>query len=270
MDLYSIGEFSRMSGLPVRTLRFYHDKGILPPTQVEAVTGYRFYSAKDLDVAQVVRSLRALDFSLETITKILADRTDDGDILEFLGQQAQYLQAEIQHRSDIVQTLESIITQETQARQFMDQSQTQVEEKNLEPILIGGIRMKGRYTDCGKTFGKLGRKLGRHISGKAMMLYYDGEYKEEDADFEPCMPLKRQVEAEGIHVRELPGGRAITLLHHGPFEELSRTYAHILEYAKSKDLTLKCPSREVYIKGPGMIFKGNPKRYITEIQFLVE
>jgi hypothetical protein len=26
------------------------------------------------------------------------------------------------------------------------------------------------------------------------------------------------------------------------------------------------PTREVYLKGPGMIFKGNPKRYLTEIQ----
>ena len=35
---------------------------------------------------------------------------------------------------------------------------------------------------------------------------------------------------------------------------------------------LKCaqPPREIYIKGPGMIFKGNPKNYITEIQMVVE
>ncbi|MFT7670044.1 MAG: hypothetical protein ACI8X5_002751 [Planctomycetota bacterium] len=38
--LYSIGEFSRMCGLPVKTLRFYHEKGILTPAAVEGVTGY--------------------------------------------------------------------------------------------------------------------------------------------------------------------------------------------------------------------------------------
>jgi hypothetical protein len=30
------------------------------------------------------------------------------------------------------------------------------------------------------------------------------------------------------------------------------------------------PCREVYIKGPGMIFKGNPKNYLTEIQLMIE
>ena len=29
------------------------------------------------------------------------------------------------------------------------------------------------------------------------------------------------------------------------------------------------PSREVYIKGPGMIFRGNPKKYLTEIQIMI-
>lgn len=148
--------------------------------------------------------------------------------------------------------------------------QTEVEEKTLEPLLVGGIRMKGRYSECGKGFGKLGRKLGRHTTGHALMLQYDCEHKPEDADFEPCVPLNRAVEAEGIHVRELPGGRAITLLHHGPYEDLSSSYCRLIEYARSKDLHLQVPNREVYIKGPGMIFKGNPKKYITEIQFLVE
>jgi len=29
------------------------------------------------------------------------------------------------------------------------------------------------------------------------------------------------------------------------------------------------PTRELYVKGPGMIFKGNPKKYLTEIQILI-
>ena len=33
-------------------------------------------------------------------------------------------------------------------------------------------------------------------------------------------------------------------------------------------MQIKYPIREIYIKGPGMIFRGNPKKYITEIQFL--
>ena len=270
MNLFSIGEFSRMSGLPVRTLRFYHEKGILIPHRVEGETGYRSYSTQNLETAQIIRSLRGLDFDLETISTMLAGKQDDADVLEFLDEQKVRLQAEIEHRSDIVHILESIITQETEARKIMDHHSQEIIEKNLEPIMVGGIRMNGRYSDCGKTFGQLGRKLGRHIGGKAMMLFFDGEYREDDANFEPCMPLKRRIEADGVDVRELPGGRCISLIHLGAYDNLTGSYSRIMEYAKTKDLKLATPSREVYIKGPGMIFKGNPKKYRTEIQFLIE
>jgi DNA-binding transcriptional MerR regulator len=42
--LYNIGEFSRMTSLSIKSLRLYHDKGILIPAQVDQFTGYRYYS----------------------------------------------------------------------------------------------------------------------------------------------------------------------------------------------------------------------------------
>jgi effector-binding domain-containing protein len=101
-------------------------------------------------------------------------------------------------------------------------------------------------------------------------LYYDGEYREDDADLEACIPLRKRVEAEGISVRELPGGPCVALLHKGPWEELGRSYSKILEYVQAKGYKTRLPTREVYLKGPGMIFRGNPKKYLTEIQILIE
>lgn len=103
-----------------------------------------------------------------------------------------------------------------------------------------------------------------------MMLCYDEEYREEDADFEPCMPLKREVSVDEVAVRKLPGGPCVSLIHQGPYDQLSRSYARLIEYVQHKGLVQLRPSREVYLKGPGMIFKGNPRKYLTEIQFPVE
>jgi effector-binding domain-containing protein len=152
----------------------------------------------------------------------------------------------------------------------MSTTRHQIEERELPAQLVGGIRTRGRYADCAGVFRQLGRKLGRHIGGKAMMLCYDEEFREDDADFEPCMPLKRAVEVEGVEVRELPAGRCISLVHHGPYETLTRSYSQLLEYAAEKGLQLQVPSREVYLKGPGLIFKGNPKNYLTELQFMIQ
>ncbi len=270
MTLYSIGEFSRMSGLTVKTLRFYHEKQLLTPALVEQETGYRNYDKSNLERAHIIVALRELGFALDSILEILAECGDDADVLIFLEERKHQLQDEIRERDDIVRVLDSIIETETNARSEMTKTISEIEEKVLAPILVGGIRMTGRYSDCGKAFRQLGRKLGRHMGGKAMMLCYDDEYREEDADFEPCVPLKREVQAEGVEVRELPGGKCISLVHFGPYEDFGRSYHRLLDYAKEREFSLVNPSREVFIKGPGMIFKGNPKKYVTELQFLIK
>ncbi|MEX2120445.1 MAG: MerR family DNA-binding transcriptional regulator [Pirellulales bacterium] len=39
---FSIGEFSKITGLTVKTLRFYHEQGLLVPSCVGEETGYRY------------------------------------------------------------------------------------------------------------------------------------------------------------------------------------------------------------------------------------
>ena len=146
----------------------------------------------------------------------------------------------------------------------------EIEEKEVETILIAGYRMKGKYHEIGKGFSKLGKKFGRHINGKALGLYYDAEYKEDEADFEACFPIRKGSDVEGISVRELKGGKCVSLIHKGPYDTLSESYKKVFSAFNEKGFKKSLPTREVYIKGPGMIFKGNPKNYLTEIQLFIE
>ena len=59
-QLFSIGEFSQISGLSVKALRFYDEKGLLKPAQVDATSGYRFYDAGSAERARVIARLREL------------------------------------------------------------------------------------------------------------------------------------------------------------------------------------------------------------------
>ncbi len=145
----------------------------------------------------------------------------------------------------------------------------QFAEKTLEPMLIAGVRMRGKYSDCSSGFARIGRTYGRHICGSAFLLHYDTGYRENDADFEACMPVRDGVSRDGIEVRELPGGRCVSLVHQGPYEDLKSVYPKVFEYLREKGYTPTPPTREIYLKGPGMILKGNPKRYLTEIQVII-
>ena len=68
----TIGEFATLSHLSVRTLRRYHETGLLEPAAVDPFTGYRYYSAEQIPPAQVIRRLRDLDVPLAEVKAILA------------------------------------------------------------------------------------------------------------------------------------------------------------------------------------------------------
>lgn len=68
--LYSIGELAQRTGLPVKTIRFYSDRGIVPPTD-RGPGGYRRYDAAALARLELVRTLRDLGLDLATIRAVV-------------------------------------------------------------------------------------------------------------------------------------------------------------------------------------------------------
>lgn len=67
---YTIGELARRTGLTVKAIRFYADRGIVPPTE-RGPTGHRRYDQAALARLELVRTLRQLDLDLTTIRRIL-------------------------------------------------------------------------------------------------------------------------------------------------------------------------------------------------------
>jgi DNA-binding transcriptional MerR regulator len=67
----TIGEFARRSRLSPKALRLYDELGLLPPSRVEDVSGYRYYEAAQLERARMISTLRQLGVSLATIKELL-------------------------------------------------------------------------------------------------------------------------------------------------------------------------------------------------------
>jgi len=262
--MFTIGEFSKMTGLTVKTLRFYHDEGVLEARSVDDATGYRYYGEEQVETARAIVFLRSLDFSLADIREILAAQVAGESFLSTLERHRADLEERLKRTRAARSALNRWIADERAASAHVPSSE--IQHKQIEPMLIAAIRVCGRYSDCGKAFGRIGRKLGRQVAGPAFLLHYDGEYKEEDADFEACMPIRAAKAVEGVSIREQPGGPAVCLLHQGPYDEMGRSYARLMKHIKQEHLEITLPTREIYLKCPGLIFKGNPRNYLTEIQ----
>lgn len=263
---FSIGEFSQATGLTVKTLRFYHEEGLLIPAYIDPHTGYRFYDRRQVEIARSIGFFRQMELSLADVKCLLAAIGDDEKhIVDVLRRHRDMLRVRMRQYRRALRQIDDFIEAESQ-EVGMKPEDDAIQEKTLEPMRIAAIRMKGHYSDCGRAFGTLGRQLNRRISGKPMLLHYDAEYKEEDAEFEACMPVRQGKEIVGIVQRELPRATCVCLLHKGPYDQLSRAYAKVIKYVKERGYSIAMPTREVYLKGPGMIFRGNPRNYLTEVQ----
>ncbi len=76
MDLMSIGEFARRSRLSAKALRLYDELGLLVPARVDDDSGYRYYSATQLDGAWLIAALRQLQIPLAEIKLIVSLEPD--------------------------------------------------------------------------------------------------------------------------------------------------------------------------------------------------
>ena len=70
-----IGDFSKLSRVSIKTLRFYDGMGLLKPIEVDRFTGYRYYEFDQLATLYRILALKDLGFSLEEIGRLL-----DGDL----------------------------------------------------------------------------------------------------------------------------------------------------------------------------------------------
>ncbi|MFJ9547338.1 MerR family transcriptional regulator [Streptomyces erythrochromogenes] len=79
--LHSIGELSRRTGLTVKTIRFYSDTGIVPPTG-RSPAGYRLYGPDALARLHLARTLRDLGIDLPTVRRVLDREASMADVTE--------------------------------------------------------------------------------------------------------------------------------------------------------------------------------------------
>ena len=65
--LYRIGEFSKLTGIPIRTLRYYDSIDLFKPSEVDLFTSYRYYKEEQVKDLELINELKEVGFTLEEI-----------------------------------------------------------------------------------------------------------------------------------------------------------------------------------------------------------
>ena len=71
--MFKIGEFSVLTQVSIKTLRYYDEVGLLKPARVDVDSGYRYYSASQVPRLHRILALKDLGFPLDRIAKVIEE-----------------------------------------------------------------------------------------------------------------------------------------------------------------------------------------------------
>ena len=259
--MLKIGEFSKLSHLTVKALRFYEREGILLPASTDEWTGYRFYETSQLEAAARIRAYRQLELSIDEIKAIFAGT----DVRQILSEKAKTLTEE-KHRIDSRLSIINHILEDKEMKY-------QVTEKQIpEMIVYSSETVLKQYSDIMQWIPSVGEeclKLNPDIKCTEphyeFCEYPDGEYKETDIRIrhnEAVTTMGR--ENKKISFRILPPAKVLSIFHKGPYDNIGDAYAYIMKYAEQNNYKPAGLARECYIDG--IWNKESPEEWLTEIQ----
>jgi len=269
--MFKIGDFSRLSRISVKALRYYDEIGLLKPVQVDQFTSYRYYSADQLPRLNYIVALKDTGLSLEEIATLINNSLNPTQMRDiFILKQAELRQrlSEEQKRLEQVENLLRQIEKEGKMPDY------KVVVKKIEPQLVASMRgILPAYGEVGQFYGEIFKHLAKRMIFKpaaaTMLICYDGEYKERDVDVELCVPIRKPIPgSDKVKVNELPEIEAACIIHKGPYEGISEAYGALMAWVEKNGFQFAGPSREIYITSP--YDTEDTAKYVTEIQFPVE
>jgi effector-binding domain-containing protein len=266
-----IGDFSKLSRVTVKTLRYYDQVGLLKPARMDHFTGYRYYTYEQLPRLNRILALKDLGFSLEEIGQLLTNDLTPEQMRGML----KLRQVEIRQR--VQAETERLARVDARLRQIEQEHSMSVYDiviKKVEPVKVAALRdIVPRPPDQGRLWHELGDYLDRQQvqpAGPCLSLYFDDEYKEYDWDIEVCQPIESDLPAtERIRVRELPGAESMAcVVHHGPFVTIGEAYDALMKWIGENGYQIVGPGREVYLHEANQADQNDPDT-VTEVQFPV-
>ncbi len=276
--MIKIGDFSKLSRVTVKALRYYDDLGLLRPVQIDEYNGYRYYSAEQLPRLNRILAYKDLGFSLEQIRSLL----DENLSVEQMRGMLRLKQVEIRDRlraeQDRLARVEARLKQIEQEDSMATQADQAYEVvlKKVAPQLVASVSgVIPNYDESEPIFDRLFDELYDYVcgqgarAGKGIALYHHtGEASEKDIQVEAVAPLYSPLkEYERVRIYELPGVETMAcVVHHGPFASITQAYQALMRWIEGNGYTIAGPGRELYLQYER---GGDQSQYVTEIQYPV-
>ena len=249
--LFSIGEISKAAGVTRKIILNYETKGLITPDKKDGTTGNRYYSIDTFTQVRTIRVFQNLGLSLDEIREYFNDTTDLQPMIDRLEKM----------KNELILTIEKL-------KERTNKQGGIVKEITIEPQTIYK-RTYNSSTIADKT------NLLRDTALEAFRAYatdttkrlYYIEYSIKVPDeISYCVAIPNG--SKGEYVESIPDIRALSVYHHGAYEDIPDTRKKLFEYAKENGITLSGNCRHIYLEGPPQ--HKDKRKFITQIIAIIE
>lgn len=265
--MFQIGEFSKLTQITIRMLRYYDEAGLLKPAEIDPWTGYRMYSADQIPVLNKIIYLRDSGFTVSEIAAAL-NMEDDSSLVTQLDRKKLEVEQTIQAEQEKLNKIELAKSELLNKKSEMHYN---ISIKSIPgcPVLSLRRTIPDYYAE-GDLWQELSAFASEHqiqISKNTFSIYYDTEYREKDVDVELCAPVKKQGEnMDGFMFRNVePVPMMACTMVYGAFSNIADAYLTFAQWLhENSQYEMSSPTRQIVHRGPWN--ENSPEKYLIEIQ----
>jgi DNA-binding transcriptional MerR regulator len=246
----SIGDFSRMTYLSVKSLRRYHDMGLLEPAHVDRDSGYRYYEAAQVPLGQAIRRFRDLEMPLEQLKEVL-HAPDAGARNKLIIAHLENMESALQQTQQTVASLRALLEQQP--------APIAVEYRSVAAATAIAISEPVHGDDLAAWWSEAFDEL-HHVlvsspavrAGSDGALYPNEFFEEELGEIVAFIPVAGMPTLSGrSRLIEIPGAELAVTVHSGAISDLDQTYGALGTFVAEREIGVQGPIREHYVVSSG-------------------
>jgi DNA-binding transcriptional MerR regulator len=241
---YRIGEFSNLSGVSTKALRFYDEIGLLRPASVDVRTRYRLYRPQQLEELASILALKSLGASLTDVRNLLRSAGPGKDRRAVL--------------SELKRTIEQSIRNATQSLKFVNAALSELDDsprplpvvvKRRPAAPVASVRAKVRnYLDIVAFEQELLNGLPPESIGSLRGVLWHSCADSGSLEGEPFVALKRKVPFRTFYdVKELPAATVASTFCGSDDDSAEHAYNALRKWMNVTNYQLAGPKREIYL-----------------------
>ena len=274
--MFRIGEFSQIARVSGRLLRYYDSIGLLRPQRIDPETGYRYYSAAQLQQLNRILALKELGLSLDQVARMLDERVSVAEIRGMLALKKAELERSLAEEAARLRQIESRLMQIEEQGSLGDYDVVLKAAPALPMLCTRAVYAK--FDDAIAAVREIARAVRSQVAAAArenIVVVAHSDFDDEDLDLEIGVTLTRHINKpvrlpSGVEMAmaELPASdRLATIVRSGPLYQSHLAFGRLGVWMEANDYQIAGPCREVFLDMP---FEVPGQRDPTvEIQFPV-